>query len=74
MAIIDNKGIIRGIVGPSVFRRSRGKNIVQAKPRKFMQTAASIASSAEFGLISSSAAVIRHAFAPAYRYYDGHAV
>lgn len=74
MAIIDNKGIVRGVVGPSVFRHSRGKNIVQAKPRKFRQTAASIASSAEFGLISSSAAVIRHAFAPAYRYYDGHVV
>lgn len=74
MAIIDNKGIIRGAVGPSVFRHSRGKNIIQAKPRKYKQTAASIASSAEFGLISSSAAIIRHAFKPAYRYYDGHAV
>jgi hypothetical protein len=74
MAIIDNRGNIRGAVGPNVFRHSRGKNIIQAKPRKYKQTAASIASAAEFGLISSSAAVIRHAFKPAYRYYDGHAV
>lgn len=74
MAIIDHKGIIRGVVGPSVFRHSRGKNIVQSRSRKYKQTAASIASSAELGLISSSAAVIRHAFAPAYRYYDGAAV
>jgi len=74
MAIIDNKGIIRGAVGPSVFRHSRGKNIVQSKPGKYKQTAASIASSAEFGLINSSAAIIRHAFEPAYRYYDGRAV
>jgi len=74
MAIIDNKGIIRGAVGPSVFRHSRGKNIVQSKPGKYKQTAASIASAAEFGLINSSAAIIRHAFEPAYRYYDGRAV
>lgn len=74
MAIIDNKGIIRGAVGANVFRHSRGKNIIQAKPRKYKQTAASIASSAEFGMISSSAAIIRHAFEPAYRYYDGRVV
>lgn len=74
MAIIDNRGIIRGAVGPSVFRHSNGKNILQSKPRTYRQTAASIASSAEFGLISSSAAIIRHAFEPAYRYYDGRAV
>jgi hypothetical protein len=74
MAIIDNKGIIRGAVGPSVFRHSRGKNIIQSKPGKYKQTAASIASSAEFGLINSSAAIIRHAFEPAYRYYDGRVV
>jgi hypothetical protein len=74
MAIIDSKGHIRGVVGPSVFRRAWGKNIVQAKPHKFKQTAPSIESSSEFGLISSTAACIRHAFAPAIRYYDGRVV
>ncbi|WP_407430741.1 hypothetical protein [Arcticibacter sp.] len=74
MAIIDSKGYIRGVVGPSVFRRAWGKNIIQSKPRKFKQTAASIESSSEFGLISSTAACLRHAFAPVIRYYDGRAV
>lgn len=74
MAVIDSKGYVRGAVGPSVFRRAWGKNIVQAKPRKVKQTAATIESSSEFGLISSTAACIRHAFAPAIRYYDGRVV
>ena len=74
MAVIDSKGYVRGVVGPSVFRRAWDKNIVQARPGKIRQTAPSIESSSEFGLISSTAACIRHAFAPAIRYYDGRAV
>lgn len=73
MAIIDHKGIIRGAVGPSVFRHSRGRSIVQSRPRKYKQTAASMSSAAEFGMISSTGAIIRHAFEPACRYQDGRA-
>jgi len=71
MAIIDSKGYVRGAVGPSVFRRSRGKSIVQSRPRKFRQTAATIESSSEFGMISSTGGVIRYAFKPVARYCDG---
>lgn len=71
MAIIDSKGYVRGLAGPSVFRRSRGKSIVQSRPRKFRQTAATIESSSEFGMISSTGRVLRYAFMPVARYCDG---
>jgi len=71
MAIIDNKGRIRGIAGSVVFRTYRNKNIVQGKPRKFKQSGASIRAATEFGLSSSAAAVIRRTFEPAYFHRDG---
>jgi hypothetical protein len=74
MATIDNKGRIRGMAGPVVYRMYREKNIVQAKPGKIKQTKGSIRASSEFGLSSSAAAVIRRAFEPAYVHQDGKAV
>lgn len=74
MAKIDNKGMVRGMAGSVVYRGYREKNIIQGKPRKFTQTSASVRSSTEFGLSSTTAAVIRNAFEPAYVYRDGEAV
>lgn len=74
MATIDNKGMVRGTAGSVVYRAYRKKNIIQGKPRKFKQTRESIKASTEFGLSSSTAAVIRQAFQPAYVHRDGEAV
>ena len=74
MAKIDSKGMVRGTAGSVVYRRYREMNIIQGKPRKFKQTSASIRSSTEFGLSSTTAAVIRRAFQPAYIHHDGEAV
>lgn len=74
MATIDNKGRIRGTAGSVVYRTYREKNIIQGKPAKFKQTQESIKTSAEFGLSSSTAAIIRRAFEPAYLHRDGTAV
>jgi len=74
MAKVDNKGMVRGTAGPVVYRGYRGMNIIQGKPRKFKQASASIRASTEFGLSSTTAAVIRQAFQPAYIHRDGEAV
>lgn len=63
--------MITGKVGPVVYRTYRDMNIIQGKPKKFAQTQNSILASAEFGLSSSTAAVIRRAFEPAYIHRDG---
>lgn len=73
MAKVDRKGTVRGTVGPVVYRGYRDMNIIQGKPRSFKQTAASIKTSTEFGLSSTTAAVIRQAFQPAYIHRDGEA-
>jgi hypothetical protein len=74
MAKVDNKGMVRGTAGSVVYRGYRGMNIIQGKPRKFKQTSRSIRASTEFGLSSTTAAVIRNAFQPAYIHRDGEAV
>lgn len=74
MAKVNNRGVVRGKVGPVIYRRYRDINIVQGKPKSFTQTQNSILASAEFGLSSSTAAVIRRAFEPAYIHRDGTAV
>ena len=74
MATIDSKGRIRGTAGSVVYRTYRDKNILQGKPAKFKQTQESIKTSTEFGLSSSTAAIIRQAFEPAYLHRDGTAV
>ncbi|MGV3704127.1 MAG: hypothetical protein ACO1NU_02010 [Arcticibacter sp.] len=74
MAKVDNRGMVRGTAGSVVYRRYREMNIIQGKPRKFKQTSESIRASTEFGLSSSTAAVIRRAFQPAYVHHDGQAV
>jgi len=74
MAKVDNKGMVRGTAGPVVYRGYRDMNIIQGKPRKFKQTSESIRASTEFGLSSTTAAVIRNAFQPAYIHRDGEAV
>jgi len=73
MAKVDNKGMVRGTAGPVVYRGYRDMNIIQGKPRKFKQTSESIRASTEFGLSSTTAAVIRNAFQPAYIHRDGKA-
>lgn len=74
MAKVDSKGVVRGTAGSVVYRGYRNMNIIQGKPRKFKQTAESIKASTEFGLSSTTAAVIRRAFEPAYIHRDGEAV
>lgn len=74
MAKVNSKGIVSGKVGPVIYRRYRDMNLIQGRPRKFVQRQNSIRASAEFGLSSSAAAVIRRAFAPAYIHRDGTAV
>jgi len=71
MAKVDHKGRVRGTAGPVVYRGYRGMTIMQGKPRTFKQTSASIRASTEFGLSSTTAAVIRQAFEPAYVHRDG---
>ena len=74
MAKVDNKGMVRGTAGSVVYRGYRGMNIIQGKPRKFKQTSKTVRASTEFGLSSTTAAVIRNAFQPAYVHRDGEAV
>jgi len=71
MAILHKNGNLSGRVGPVVYRTWKGATIVQTKPKKFRQTLASKESGKEFGLISSTAKVIRIAFNAAYEGYDG---
>ncbi|WP_069658121.1 hypothetical protein [Arcticibacter eurypsychrophilus] len=71
MATIDNKGMVHGTAGSVIYREYRGKNIIQGKAKAFKQTEKTIRSATEFGLSSSSAAIIRTAFEPAYFFKDG---
>ena len=71
MAIIDKRGILHGSVDNIVYRGYLDKQVAQIKPKKFKQTLASKESSLEFGLCSSTARVIRHAFGYTYSGYDG---
>ncbi|MGV3706464.1 MAG: hypothetical protein ACO1NU_13910 [Arcticibacter sp.] len=73
MAKVDNKGMVHGTAGSVVYRRYRNMNIIQGKPRKFKQTTESIRAATEFGLSSTTAAVIRQAFQSAYVHRDGQA-
>jgi len=73
MAKINSKGMVSGMAGSVVYRNYRGMNIIQGKSKKFKQTAESIKASTEFGLSSSTAAIIRSAFEPAYLHRDGEA-
>ncbi len=71
MATIDKRGMVHGTAGPVIYREYRGKNIIQAKAKRFKQTEKTIRSASEFGLSSSAARVIRTAFEPAYYFKDG---
>ncbi|EOR96351.1 hypothetical protein ADIARSV_0456 [Arcticibacter svalbardensis MN12-7] len=71
MATIDKKGMVHGTAGSVIYREYRGKNIIQGKAKAFKQTEKTKRSATEFGLSSSSAAVIRTAFKPAYFFKDG---
>ena len=67
MAILGKNGSIRGAAGSMVFRGYRDKTIMQGRPgRRRKQTLASTASACEFGLISSTAKVLKEAFKPLY--------
>ena len=70
MAIIDSRGRIRGPIHNLVYRVVGKKNIIQSRSRNIKQTAATQASGLEFGLASTSACVIRHAFSPIVRWSD----
>ncbi|EOR93027.1 hypothetical protein ADIARSV_3827 [Arcticibacter svalbardensis MN12-7] len=71
MATIDHKGMVHGTAGSVIYREYRGKNIIQGKAKVFKQTEKTKRSATEFGISSSSAAVIRTAFEPAYFFKDG---
>ncbi|EOR95998.1 hypothetical protein ADIARSV_0814 [Arcticibacter svalbardensis MN12-7] len=71
MATIDKKGMVHGTTGSVIYREYRGKNIIQGKAKAFIQTEKTKLSACEFGLSSSSAAVIRTAFESAYFFKDG---
>lgn len=63
MASQDNKGYLRGKVGPVVYRSSEGVRIVQSAPRVFVQSTATKLNGHEFGLASNLASIMRQVFA-----------
>lgn len=71
MAVIDKKGFIRGSIGNMVYRKVGDTNIIQSKPSRVRQSAATKESALEFGLASSSAKVLRYMFAGLSYYADG---
>ncbi len=71
MAILDNEGNLHGSEGNKVHRNVRGKNVVQAKPVHKNQTAPSIKTSIEFGLISNTARTLRIIMENIFNWHDG---
>ncbi|WP_256012514.1 hypothetical protein [Desertivirga xinjiangensis] len=71
MAIIDRNGILHGSMANNVYKGYRNRQVIQGKPKEFKQTLASKASGLEFGLCSTTAKAIRHAFIHTYSGYDG---
>lgn len=63
MATQDNKGYLRGKVGPVVYRSSEGVRIVQSVPRKFEQSLVNQLNGHEFGMASNLASIMRQIFA-----------
>lgn len=63
MATQDNKGYLRGKVGPVVYRSSKGVRIVQSVPRKFEQSLVNQLNGHEFGMASNLASIMRQVFA-----------
>lgn len=63
MATQDNKGYLRGKVGPVVYRSSEGVRIVQSVPRKFEQALVNQLNGHEFGMASNLASIMRQVFA-----------
>lgn len=68
MAILNNHGGIYGKAGTVVYRRYRGMTVVQGRPgpRK-KKSLSSKAAACEFGLASTTAAIIREALAVSHR-------
>lgn len=62
MATQDNKGYLRGKVGPVVYRSIDGVRIVQSRPRKFDQALVTQLNGHEFGLASNLASLMRQVF------------
>jgi hypothetical protein len=71
MAIQDNKGYLRGKVGPVVYRSSDGVRIVQSVPRKFEQALVTQLNGHEFGLASNLASIMRQVLASTVDCVDG---
>lgn len=63
MATQDNKGYLRGKVGPVVYRSSEGVRIVQSVPREFAQSITTKLNGHEFGMASNLASIMRQVFA-----------
>ncbi len=63
MATQNNKGYLRGKVGPVVYRSSEGVRIVQSVPRKFEQALVNQLNGHEFGMASNLASIMRQVFA-----------
>ncbi|SEI83447.1 hypothetical protein SAMN04488018_105144 [Myroides marinus] len=64
MAIIDNKGNIRGKVGPTITRIVREKNIMQTTPRQHKKHENTLKQAKTFGGISKSAKKVRDVIQP----------
>lgn len=70
MAIQDLNGRIHGRAGTMVYRRWRGLNILQSRPKVFKQTIATKAAAIEFGKASNNASNIRKTLARFYQQSD----
>ncbi len=70
MAIRDEKGMIRGLVGSVIFRKWREINVIQGRPHPGKQTLATKVAAQEFGIASSTARMLRHGFRQAYYQCD----
>lgn len=70
MAIQEANGRIHGRAGTMVYRRWRGLNILQSRPKAFKQTIATQAAAIEFGKASNNAANIRKTLARFYQQAD----
>ena len=62
MAVIDNKGRLRGSIGNLVYRAVGNTNIVQSKPGKIKQTLSTKESALEFGLASNCGRILRELY------------
>jgi hypothetical protein len=71
MAILSSTGFLTKSSGNVVYRKYRGLNIMQKRPKKFKQTQATVECSTDFGVASASGLALRTAFS-ALHHNTGH--